>query len=775
MTLTAAAACVAASLALYPLFIDWRWFVVAVGAVIAAAAAGSVTRLRVLPWPACLAGGVVGLLLYLNVVFEASHSLLLFIPTHASLVRLWVLAGTGVGDAYTRTHPAPDLPGLLLLSTAGVGITAVLTDLIAVRLRSAALAGLPLLLLFTVPAMMDASYGRLGTAVVFCLGAAGYLAMLGADGRERIRVWGRLISSSGARPPHRAGAGRRAALTSVVLALVAPLLVAGLHSGNLFSSGPGAPSFPGAIAPVFGRPNDSRPSVVFTYTTTASASLESNDAQYFRQFVFDTLSGTGWQVSDYAGGSLLPVPPGLSDRSSSQAVKTTVTVGRHFPGPGPVPAFLPLPYPATGVDAPGKWLADADLMVYSTSDSIAGRTYSVESLAVDPSRAQLAAAPELTQTPGPAPDLKLPASYETTALRNLAETYSGGQSTEFGKVSALANWLSGPTFSYSHAPVPFHDAAGLLSFLTKSRSGFCVQYAWAMTVLTRLLGIPARMVAGYTAGTRLANGSYVVTSSDAHAWTEVYFPTLGWIRFEPTPGGGGTANQPNYMASSTDSPTPDAPVNPVTGEPAGPVARQPGSYADAPQLRAGPARPSRSASSPIESSGSPAEPAGTPWAALAVIVVIAGSLIAPAGARIALRRRRWSRATDDTSLAHAAWREFRDDLADYGVGPRPGETPRRLASRVTVGLPEPAAAAIRKLALAEEHTCYSARPFGAQHLRRDSAAARRGLAARAHRAARWRARLFPASVMMALADAAARIPSLAAALTRHQSDQVPRA
>ena len=472
MTLTAAAACAATSLALYPLFIDWRWFVVAVGAVIAAAAAGSATRLRALPWPACLAGGLAGLLLYLDVVFEASHSLLLIIPTHASLVRLWALAGTGVGDAYTRPHPAPDLPGLLLLSTAGVGITAVLTDLIAVRLRSAALAGLPLLLLFTVPALMNAPYGRLGTALVFCLGAAGYLALLGADGREGIRVWGRVISSPRTRPSHRAGAGRRAGLASVglasvVLALVAPLLVAGLHSGNLFSSGPGAPSFPGAIAQVFGRPNDSRPSVVFTYTTTASGSLESSDAQYFRQFVFDTLSGTGWQVSDYAGGSVLPAPQGLSDPSSSQPVKTTVTVGRHFPGPGPVPAFLPLPYPATGVDAPGKWLADADLMVYSTSDSIAGRTYSVDSLAVDPSRAQLAAAPERTQSPGPAPDLELPASYETTALRNLAETYSGGQSTELGKVSALADWLSGPQFSYSHAPVPFHDAAGLCRSLRR--------------------------------------------------------------------------------------------------------------------------------------------------------------------------------------------------------------------------------------------------------------------------------------------------------------------
>ena len=55
---------------------------------------------------------------------------------------------------------------------------------------------------------------------------------------------------------------------------------------------------------------------------------------------------------------------------------------------------------------------------------------------------------------------------------------------------------------------------------------------------------------GYTAGTRLKNGSYEIKNTDAHAWTEVYFPTLGWIRFEPTPAGQGTANAPNYMVGT---------------------------------------------------------------------------------------------------------------------------------------------------------------------------------------------------------------------------------
>src|SRR5260370_1048003 len=64
---------------------------------------------------------------------------------------------------------------------------------LAIR-AGAALAGSPLLVLFTVPVMMNASHNQFTTGVVFCLGGAGYMAMLSADGRERIRVWGRLVS-----------------------------------------------------------------------------------------------------------------------------------------------------------------------------------------------------------------------------------------------------------------------------------------------------------------------------------------------------------------------------------------------------------------------------------------------------------------------------------------------------------------------------------------------------------------------------------------------------
>jgi transglutaminase-like putative cysteine protease len=79
-----------------------------------------------------------------------------------------------------------------------------------------------------------------------------------------------------------------------------------------------------------------------------------------------------------------------------------------------------------------------------------------------------------------------------------AHELTSGQATEYGKVDALANWLSAPPFRYSLSAAPFGTADGLLSFLTGPKTCYYVQYAWAMTVLTRLLGIPARFVTGYT-------------------------------------------------------------------------------------------------------------------------------------------------------------------------------------------------------------------------------------------------------------------------------------
>ena len=251
--------------------------------------------------------------------------------------------------------------------------------------------------------------------------------------------------------------------------------------------------------------HESRPSVVFTYTTTASPSLQQErpavlPAVRVRHPGRDGLAADQLPAG-HGAGQLAPQAPGLTDLSAAQLVTTTVTTTGFSPGAHP--AFLPLPYPEIRVSAPGRWLADPDLMIYSTGQ-LAGRPVPTRRTATPstPARRSWKPCPPLTGLPGLAPDLQLPPSYRTAALKQLAQAQTSGQATEFDKVNALANWLSAPPFRYSLSAAPSASAAGLLSFLTKTKTSYCVQYAYAMTVLTRLLGIPARFVIGYTAGTR---------------------------------------------------------------------------------------------------------------------------------------------------------------------------------------------------------------------------------------------------------------------------------
>ncbi len=57
-----------------------------------------------------------------------------------------------------------------------------------------------------------------------------------------------------------------------------------------------------------------------------------------------------------------------------------------------------------------------------------------------------------------------------------------------------------------------------------------------MAVMLRTLGIPARLVTGFQAGTlNPMTDLYVIRASDAHSWVEAYLPGRGWTAFDPTP------------------------------------------------------------------------------------------------------------------------------------------------------------------------------------------------------------------------------------------------
>ena len=72
-------------------------------------------------------------------------------------------------------------------------------------------------------------------------------------------------------------------------------------------------------------------------------------------------------------------------------------------------------------------------------------------------------------------------------------------------------------------------------YLFQTHQGFCEQIGSSLAIMLRSQGIPARLVVGYVPGTRNPfTGLYEVRASDAHSWTEVYFPGVGWQGFDPT-------------------------------------------------------------------------------------------------------------------------------------------------------------------------------------------------------------------------------------------------
>ncbi|WP_267642095.1 transglutaminase domain-containing protein [Haloarchaeobius amylolyticus] len=75
------------------------------------------------------------------------------------------------------------------------------------------------------------------------------------------------------------------------------------------------------------------------------------------------------------------------------------------------------------------------------------------------------------------------------------------------------------------------------NFVLDMDRGYCVYYATAMTMMLRAQDIPARYVVGYTPGQQVDENEWVMRGLNSHAWVEVYFPDVGWVKFDPTPAG----------------------------------------------------------------------------------------------------------------------------------------------------------------------------------------------------------------------------------------------
>jgi protein-glutamine gamma-glutamyltransferase len=136
------------------------------------------------------------------------------------------------------------------------------------------------------------------------------------------------------------------------------------------------------------------------------------------------------------------------------------------------------------------------------------------------------------------PGARTPAFVLNSPYRDaylLARRLSSESTSELAYVRNVMAYLStGNGFRYDQSPRPAKYP--LESFLFGTRHGYCQQFSGAMALLLRMGGVPVRVATGFTAGS-LDDHSHTweVADTDAHAWDEVWFPTYGWVKFDPTP------------------------------------------------------------------------------------------------------------------------------------------------------------------------------------------------------------------------------------------------
>jgi transglutaminase-like putative cysteine protease len=778
LTIMSGMAVLLASVGLYPLYESGGWFWTGFGAVIVVGGVGLLTRRYRLAAALCPLATLLALFLYLTVLFVAKQAFLGVIPTPSSTARLGRLLGDGWHDANAYAAPVPMLPAIDLLTGTGIGLVAVLVDFLAIRLRRAALAGLPLLAVYSVPAAVRQ---QTVSWVAFLLGAGGYLGMLVVDAREQLSGWGRAVFTRHWTPSRDdedqpdsstlAASGRRIGLTAMAIAIVLPFAVPGIEPHGLFGiggdsgsgSGKGDGSITGlnALDPLVSvrrqlvRNGDA---VVLKYRTTDGTAPD-----YLRMYSLDRFDGETWTMSPLRAGrdarvtgKDLPIDPAMAG-VPARTVNTDISIDPDVHGLD----VLPTPYPATRVNIKGDWrIYEPSLTVFSTHDSAGGRSYKVTSLRAEPTYQELEVG-----APPPAPIsaryLGVPDSIGDDVTK-LASDVTAGAATPYEKAVKLQDWFTQPgNFTYSLDAPPPHQAGALRDFLFTSKTGYCEQFASSMALLARIIGIPARVGMGYTAGTQQADGGWIVRTKDAHAWPELYFSGVGWLRFEPTPGGDGGQGSATAPSYTTPQLLPGAPGSGTESQlPSGGTASNPGSSDGArpiPRHRTDTLADERAAPGLVKEQHKSHLPIG--WLVAGLVVVLL--LLTPAALRRLTRLRRWSKAKSDTAIAHAAWDELRADAVDHGlrwpVSETPRSTARRLASDLRLEESGAAVEALERLSRAEERARYAPSAEPGKALREDVQVLRRVFKAKAGRRTRVRAVVFPPSATATLRHAGSRI------------------
>ncbi|WP_069811807.1 transglutaminase TgpA family protein [Streptomyces sp. TP-A0874] len=765
LALCAALATLLTACSLLPLVEPVGWIVQATITLAVVSGAGVVARRVPLPRPLTVAAQALVALLLLTLLFARGQALGGLLPGPSALAELGRLLGQGGDDVRQYAIPAPVTPGIRLMLVGGVLLIGLIVDSLAVTYRTVAPAGLPLLALYSVATGLSQSGA---SWLWFVTSAAGFLLLLLAEGRDRLSRWGPVLSGP-SRSASRLGAGlgerrhwsfapartgRRIGAAVLGVALLVPALVPSLGSGVLNAPKRGSGEGPGsgtisAVNPLVSLQNSlNQPEnrEVLRYRTDAPSARD----LYLRIVALDRFDGDSWKSSERPVSAVpprLPDPSGLSEDVSTSTVVTSVSAADWYRQD-----WLPLPYPATKVEVDGRWRFEPEgrTLVGDRGQTTRGARYRVSSLLLEPTAEQLREArpaPKRLQREYTSVPDSLPKVVARTARR-----VTSGASGPYEQAVRLQDWFaSDGGFSYDTEVASGTGPAAIARFL-KEKEGFCVHFAFSMAAMARTLDIPARVAVGFTPGSAEYDGSVSVGLRDAHAWPELYFEGIGWLRFEPTPSRG---TVPDYAVGDNPTVGGSDPDEPRVRDSAAPPQSPADSDRCSPQMRG-----AELCGAGTEDGGS-ATPTGggsslAPALGLAALALLLAASVTPVLWRSWVRRRRFGDRgegePDGASPTLALWRELIDSAWDYGILPDDSQTPRQAAERVVSagGLVGPPAESAHRVARAVEQVLYAPKPRAAPGLAEDVRRVRTGLSARASGWRRFRARFAAPSTVRLL-------------------------
>jgi transglutaminase superfamily protein/transglutaminase TgpA-like protein len=430
-------------------------------------------------------------------------------------------------------------------------------------------------------------------------------------------------------------------------------------------------------------------------TTVLTITAPSQIGTYWRatvldRFVHDRWVEHLWRESRAQSRVLSPVAARKQSPTLAQQVVVGALRDRHLVG-----ASMPVGYE---VNTSASYLGQG--VALTAGNLQRGQRYLVWSVAPQPTVAALVHSPpsypaaltrsgrELELAPGVnAPVFGTPGRDTALAKRlvgplqpyrqllALAERVAGATRSPYAAVIALERWLrTTGGFAYSEQPPQLPGVPPLVGFALDTRSGYCQHFAGAMALMVRLLGIPARVAAGFVNG-RYSDGRWTITDRDAHTWVEVWFRGYGWLPFDPTPGRGQLAGSysdasPRFDAAAT--------AKLLAGVVRGGEVFNAPAGGGGPEARLPAQRPATAGLGPLTAS----ETSPRHHSLLRLVAFLAFAVVAAIATTKFVRRRSRYLTRDPRRLAAACARELGDFLADQRVGFAQTSTIRELGGEL---------------------------------------------------------------------------------------------